>query len=1389
MGKITLAIFCKLILLFIIFISSAAVATSVSLNYPEQGNNFTATNNITFNCSASDNNYIKNLSLYHNITGIFEINQTQYYGEFNNYSNTLFLCHFNNELNCYANGSGTPVGNTSLSFEAGKFNSGVLINNSDELVYSVDGNFDKNQGTIEFWMNPRNDISAGGYDGWIFLIGSDYDFNSIEIFVNTQEIDFKIIDYVGTEHIAVQDVSAWQADEWHHIAAVWDLDNPVSDDNHMELYIDGSNSGSDYSETEYYIHMEDMEPNMFIGSYSGELQAEAVIDELRISNIPRTASELSDSYQNGINNYSSVSETWVLYNIPDGSYIWNCLAYNNNSEGNWSNNYSFFVDASPPSLDDMAIAPNSTDDLDPSITVNLTINITDISAIDTVIMQWRETAGWTNVTMTNTSSLWNASFPVDDTGGVFYYRVFANDTYGHSAISDTQNLSAYWDYTWIRSPEDFGTVYGFVTSFDDVGILVINNTGDDTLAFSLSSNWPLPVRFNGTEGSYQLYIEKKKTASVNITAKFAGSASESDMTITITASHDTETACPNSTTTNVTMNSYSGGPYLEVAFVSYPVTIEQSSTVWLNASIKNIGNETANETQVRWSLPAGWSLVSGNLSYNITNLSSGSTAFENISVTTDPLVASAGLATVQINASIANISDAESVNIIVNCSSTDGECGAGCTYETDSDCTIPGGGGTTTISSVIKEFRIMATTLARLDLNRGQTREFEVNVSNIETGVIIENVYISISGYPSVHMKTSPEYIKEIKYNKTEQFITEITAPVYMKYNEYALNIFVQGTGKYGQKEKTISTNVTMVLVIHEALENDTINYLKDANKSVEELSEMNLSTSYVTDLLEKANYYFEMSEYDKVQEISKEIISIKESMLRAYGLIKEVGEKIGEAEYNGLKIPETEKMYVLANAAFSREDYNRAGERARNAILAYAIEAGGKINIIKFVYNNLLGITISAIILMLIAGFSYRRISLILTERNLKLVNRKTRIINKLMKELQIKHFEKASMSAMDYHKGVYNYEKGLAKLEKRKARLISKIVNMKNPSDVIKNFQREQKHIQKMMHDVQRKYFESGSISKLAYKKRMDELIDEKVEIDRNIEVAKRGSKNKAFNRVWSLLRKKLFIILLIALVNPVAANAIGNTTDALASIERAENNITQMKELGFGITYANDTLNEAKLLFSQDNYLGAKTLADYVETIKEKALELDRLIDETEIRIYTVSSMGIETHDATELFNAGLSAFETEDYVTAEELIRGAFNKAEELESEAAMGLALEKSKGFDMVQFVRELWWAIIIFVPAVIITGLSVYRRIEIRSIKIRLNNLKEERIYITNLKKTVQKNFFQYNRIKKTEYDIAMKNYNKRLNEINKGIPLFRKRLEDITSWNLFRRR
>ena len=246
-----------------------------------------------------------------------------------------------------------------------------------------------------------------------------------------------------------------------------------------------------------------------------------------------------------------------------------------------------------------------------------------------------------------------------------------------------------------------------------------------------------------------------------------------------------------------------------------------------------------------------------------------------------------------------------------------------------------------------------------------------------------------------------------------------------------------------------------------------------------------------------------------------------------------------------------------------------------------------------------------------------------------------------------------------------MYNYEKGLAKLEKRKARLISKIVNMKKPADVIKNFQREQKHIQKMMQDVQRKYFEKGSISKIAYKKRMDELIDEKVEIDKNIEVAKRGSKNNNFNIV-SKLRKKLFLILLIALVNPVAAGAIGNMTDALDSIEKAENNITQMQELGFGITYANDTLNEARLLFSQENYLGAKSLADYVETIKEKALEIDRLIEEAETRIYTVSSMGIETHEAAELFNAGLAAFEIEDYVTAEELIRGAFNKAEELES---------------------------------------------------------------------------------------------------------------------------
>lgn len=758
---------CSLIFLFMVFTFSSSVhALDIIPVEPLASQVFNSTNNVTFTCNASDEGQVLNLSLYHNLNGTFSLNQTEYYGELPFDSNTSFLCHFNGGLACQAGGSGNPLASESLGFQQGIFSQGVHINETGLLRYQTSGNFDRSQGTIEFWIRPGSDMSTQAW--YIFHAaesGAPEDENEMLINIEAGTLYFRIYDSEGTKSYYVsKDVSLWQIGVWYHVAAVWNLSKDACDQEPMGLYVNGSSEGTTYMydpDCNPAISYTSTSSSFSIGSdkYNSS-QINSTIDDFRISNVVRSASAISQSYQAGLGNYSSVSKSWTFQNVPDGSYLWNCLAYDNDSQSNSSSSRNLYVDMhTQPSVNAIYLFPNSSDDIDPGVTINVTANITDPSGVSTVIFQWRKVGDWNNVTMVYNSSSGlyeNASFQTGMVSGVYFYRIWSNDTKGSSGYSPTQNATSAWDFTWTRSPASFGTVYGLINSLSNVGILTINNTGDDTLNFTLSHNWPLPVYFNGSD-TPNFYVANHTKATINITANFSQSDSENDMTITINASHPTETPSPLSLTTNVTINSYSGGPYLSVAIMEYTGMVSQSQTFNLSARVKNIGNEIAQDMWLNWTLPQGWTNTSGNVSYFAGNLSSGSFVWNNLTVTISASAASPGTFIIYVNSScIQNVTSTDSKTVGVSCSSSDGVCGYGCSYVNDNDCGIPTGGAGTPQTVFVGgggggeqiQYAMKMEAPSMIDIQRGDKKAVRVKITNEGKKTNLTDITLSIAGYP-----------------------------------------------------------------------------------------------------------------------------------------------------------------------------------------------------------------------------------------------------------------------------------------------------------------------------------------------------------------------------------------------------------------------------------------------------------------------------------------------------------------------------------------------------------------------------------------------------------------------------------------------------------------
>jgi hypothetical protein len=198
-------------------------------------------------------------------------------------SHILLSLPFNDDL-ASADGE-RPTEASGTSFESGISGSGVLVDGSDRLAYTSAGNFVAGSGTIEFWIKPRwngNDHSTHffftvGDAVWIVKDGAD----NLRFFLGPED----------SEGHQGYNLGAWAANEWHHIAVTWTVPGE------MKTYVDAVERISHSSAARDLVTS--LPAAMLIGSQNGSLQANAVIDELRISDVARSAADIAASFAAG----------------------------------------------------------------------------------------------------------------------------------------------------------------------------------------------------------------------------------------------------------------------------------------------------------------------------------------------------------------------------------------------------------------------------------------------------------------------------------------------------------------------------------------------------------------------------------------------------------------------------------------------------------------------------------------------------------------------------------------------------------------------------------------------------------------------------------------------------------------------------------------------------------------------------------------------------------------------------------------------------------------------------------------------------------------------------------------------------------------------------------
>lgn len=186
---------------------------------------------------------------------------------------TLLLLHFDGS---YAGAQGQVGDASGTTFAPGRYSQGVLIDSNDMLTYPVAGNLNRTRGAIEFWIRPNWDGADGrGYT--FFEVGQGW-LNRMRILKDgANNLRFLLWDS-SKEYGVGYNVAHWKAGEWHHIGVTWA-------DTQVVMYVDGQQRESTNAARVPDI----LAPMLSIGASVvwRDSQANAVIDEFRISDIPR----------------------------------------------------------------------------------------------------------------------------------------------------------------------------------------------------------------------------------------------------------------------------------------------------------------------------------------------------------------------------------------------------------------------------------------------------------------------------------------------------------------------------------------------------------------------------------------------------------------------------------------------------------------------------------------------------------------------------------------------------------------------------------------------------------------------------------------------------------------------------------------------------------------------------------------------------------------------------------------------------------------------------------------------------------------------------------------------------------------------------------------------
>ncbi|HLC50104.1 MAG TPA: hypothetical protein VJI97_01630, partial [Candidatus Nanoarchaeia archaeon] len=585
---------------------------------------------------------------------------------------------------------------------------------------------------------------------------------------------------------------------------------------------------------------------------------------------------------------------------------------------------------------------------------------------------------------------------------------------------------------------------------------------------------------------------------------------DAQYTITFTVTSQNLSASPSSQQSNVTFIAASAGPYLLVEIIQYNSSVRIGDFINLKAKITNIGNETAVNAVANWTVPSGWTTIPSELNRSFATIAVNQFVYHNISADISSS-ASTGTKTISVYAEApgaANNTASQSVTVTSSTPApSDSDSGGG--SGGSSSAASGGGGGLVFVSS--DSYNVILDLPASIEIMANGRQTIEINLTNSQQDLLLENVSLSVDGFLLSRMNISPKVIPLIEYGQTKTFLLSLDVPQYYKYQNISLKIslkaksrLINGPAAYSDFEKTSEITLVVLQVTRES----ALAGITGAVTDVSALNENGISLSFFDGLLSEAQEAMNAGNYEKAKELTDRISLLKDKAIQVNSLIGEAQSRIKSSLDKGFDVYEAQQFLSLAVSSFNEGNFDDAEELVKKALLSEGIASGyGESSMIRialtFFQSNWQFILLSALIIS--AGGIFLRKSFWISSINerIKTLDKEEEIVMGMIRKAQEEYFKEKIIGERVYKKAMSQYTKRLTQVHKSRIRLTSRKITLLKKTNDYEALQKEKISLNSLMKEVQSKYFVSKIMDKDTYKSILGEYSLRESDIDKMLQM----------------------------------------------------------------------------------------------------------------------------------------------------------------------------------------------------------------------------------------------------------------------------------------------